>query len=58
MFALAETPIRFRAGLVTLPYIAIISDVGSWWLTKLSTTFAGMVLVGGALIGVLLMEAR
>ena len=51
MFALAETPIRFRAGLVTLPYIAIISDVGSWWLTKLSTTFAGVVLVGGALIG-------
>jgi hypothetical protein len=51
IFALGETPLLFRTALVALPYVAILADVGSWWLTKLSTVFAGVVLVGGALMG-------
>jgi len=54
IFAHGETPLWFRATIVGLPYAAILADVGSWWLTKLSTVFAGVVLVGGALMGLAL----
>jgi len=54
IFAHGETPLWFRATIVGLPYAAILADVGSWWLTKLTTVFAGVVLVGGALMGLAL----
>ncbi len=55
IFAFSETPIWFRAVIVTIPYLTIIIDIGSWWLTKyLSPTFAWTVLGGGAAMGVAL----
>lgn len=38
--------------LIALPFMAIIIDVGSWWLTKMSVVFAYAVIAGGAMMGV------
>ena len=35
---------------IALPFIAIILDIASWWLTKVSTPFAYVVVIGGALM--------
>jgi len=51
IFAQSDTPSWFRIGLIVTPYVAILADVGSWWLTKWDTFFAGVVIVGGALMG-------
>lgn len=37
---------------VAMPFVAIILDIMSWWLTKVSTPFAYVVFAGGALMGV------
>ena len=36
IFALSETPVWLRVLLVVLPYLTIIMDIGSWWLTSIS----------------------
>ena len=55
IFALSETPIWLRVALVVIPYLTIIMDIGSWWLTKyLDPTFAYVVLIGGAGMGLAL----
>ncbi len=55
IFAFSETRVWFRAAIVAIPYLTIIIDIGSWWLTKyLSPTFAWTVLGGGAVMGVAL----
>lgn len=36
---------------VTLPFLAIWLDIGSWWLTKYKPIFAYTVIVGGLLMG-------
>ncbi len=52
IFALSGTPAWFRAVVVAVPYLTIIMDIGSWWLTKyLSPTFAWIVFGGGAAMG-------
>ena len=52
IFALSESPAWFRAIVVAVPYLTIVMDIGSWWLTKyLSPTFAWIVLIGGAAMG-------
>lgn len=35
---------------IAAPFVAIIMDIASWWLTKVSTPFAYMVMLGGALM--------
>lgn len=37
--------------IIAAPFVAIIMDIASWWLTKVSTPFAYVVVVGGALMG-------
>lgn len=37
--------------IIATPFVAIILDIASWWLTKVSTPFAYVVVVGGALMG-------
>ncbi len=44
-------PVWFKCTIIALPFVAVIIDVGSWYLTKLNTAFAWMVIVGGALMG-------
>jgi len=52
IFALSETPVWFRSTIVALPYLTIVMDIGSWWLTKyFSPTFAWIVFAGGAAMG-------
>ena len=44
-------PIWFKCTAIALPYAAIVSDVSSWYFTKLYHPFALVVLGGGALMG-------
>ncbi len=50
IFALSSTPPWFRATVVVLPYVAIVFDIGSWWLTKFFPVFGVIVVMGGALM--------
>lgn len=55
IFALSETPVWLRAALVVFPYVTIVMDIGSWWLTKyFDPTFAYVVLISGAGMGLAL----
>lgn len=36
---------------ICVPFVAIFLDIASWWLTKVSTGFAYVVMVGGGLMG-------
>jgi hypothetical protein len=51
IFALSRVPLWLRVGLIVIPYLAIIADIGSWWLTKYEPLFASIVLIGGAFMG-------
>jgi hypothetical protein len=51
IFALSGVPSWLRITLIVLPYLAIVADIGSWWLTKLEPVFAYVVIIGGALMG-------
>ena len=54
IFSLSETPVRWRALIVILPFLAIWADIGSWWITKFVPIFAYIVIGGGALMGLVL----
>jgi hypothetical protein len=51
IFSLSETPVWLRVILVAFPYLAILADIGSWWLTKFDPVFGVVVVVGGAIMG-------
>jgi hypothetical protein len=52
IFSLSETPTWFRVVVLIAPYLAIVMDIGSWWVTKYySPVFAYVVLLGGAFMG-------
>ncbi len=44
-------PVWFKSAVIAAPFVAMILDVGSWYLTKLNTGFALVVIVGGGLMG-------
>jgi hypothetical protein len=44
-------PVWFKSLVIALPFLSMIIDVGSWYLTKLNTAFAWAIIVGGALMG-------
>ncbi len=56
IFALSETPVWFRVVVVTVPYLGILMDIGSWWFTKYldPAFFAYLVIGGGGLWGLAL----
>lgn len=54
IFSLSETPVWFRVSLVVIPYLAILADIGSWWLTKFDPLFGSVVVIGGAFVGLAL----
>jgi hypothetical protein len=56
VFALSDTPVRFRVFLVVVPYLGILMDIGSWWFTKYldPEVFAYVVIGGGACWGLAL----
>jgi hypothetical protein len=48
IFSLASgVPFQLKAAAVIMPYIFLILDIASWWLTKLNPHFALLVIVGG-----------
>ena len=56
IFALSETPAWLRVSLVVVPYLTILMDIGSWWLTKYldPAIFSYVVVAGGACMGLAL----
>jgi hypothetical protein len=44
-------PVWFKCTVIALPFLSIVVDIGSWYLTKINTVFAWAVIIGGALMG-------
>jgi hypothetical protein len=44
-------PLWLKCVVIMIPFIAILLDIGSWYLTKLFTPFAWVVMISGALMG-------
>jgi len=44
-------PVWFKSVVIALPFLSMIIDVGSWYLTKINTAFAWAVIIGGGLMG-------
>jgi len=44
-------PVWFKSVVVVAPFLCIMTDVGSWYLTKLNTAFAWIIIASGALMG-------
>lgn len=51
IFALSRIATWARVAIVVLPYLSIVADIGSWWLTKFHPAFGIVVVVGGAVMG-------
>ena len=51
IFVFSDMPPSVRAFLVTIPFLAIWLDIGSWWFTKHDPIFAYIVIGGGVLMG-------
>ncbi len=48
IFSLASgVPVKLKAAAVVIPYLFLILDIASWWLTKLNPHFALLVIVSG-----------
>jgi len=54
IFSLSETPTWLRISLVVVPYLSILADIGSWWITKFDPAFAVIVIIGGGVMGLAL----
>jgi uncharacterized membrane protein YfhO len=50
-FSFTSYPNWLKATLYILPFLAIILDIGSWWLAKLAPGFAVLVILGGIFLG-------
>jgi hypothetical protein len=44
-------PVWFKCTVIALPYVAILMDIGSWFITKVIHVFAIVVMAGGVLMG-------
>lgn len=44
-------PVWFKSLVIAVPFLAIITDTSSWYLIKLNSAFAWIVLISGALMG-------
>jgi hypothetical protein len=44
-------PLWLKCVILVTPFLAILLDIGSWYLTKLYTPFAWVVMISGALMG-------
>ncbi|MDO7597061.1 MAG: elongation factor-1 alpha [Pseudomonadota bacterium] len=48
IFSLAAgVPRYLKASVIVTPYVFLIIDISSWWLTKLNPNFAWLVIIGG-----------
>ena len=44
-------PVWFKATVIVVPFLTMITDIGSWYLTKLNPNFAWIIIVSGVLMG-------
>ncbi|MEE8428061.1 MAG: hypothetical protein V3S33_00970 [Gammaproteobacteria bacterium] len=44
-------PPWLKSAVIAIPFIAIISDISSWYLTKVYTPFAWVIMIGGVFMG-------
>jgi len=44
-------PVWFKCTVIAVPFVAIVLDIGSWYLTKLNPNFAWIIYVGGIGMG-------
>lgn len=44
-------PVWFKSLVIAVPFLTMITDVGSWYLTKLNTSFAWIIIGSGVLMG-------
>ena len=54
IFAFSEIHKLLRLIILALPFLAIWTDIFSWWFTKYQPIFAYTVIIGGALMGIAL----
>lgn len=53
IFSVAETPtVKYKCIAIGMPYVFLLVDILSWWLTKLSPMFAWLVIIAGMGMGV------
>ncbi len=51
IFSLASgVPKTLKSTAIVMPYIFLIVDIASWWLTKLSPGFAWLIIIGGGMM--------
>ena len=52
IFSLASgIPKALKSTVIVMPYIFLLIDIASWWLTKLNPHFAWLVIIGGSTMG-------
>ncbi|MFT7234823.1 MAG: hypothetical protein ACI9QV_000391 [Methylophagaceae bacterium] len=52
IFSLASgIPRVLKTTVIVMPYIFLVVDIASWWLTKLNPHFAWLTIVGGGMMG-------
>jgi hypothetical protein len=52
IFSLASgIPKVLKSIVIVMPYIFLIIDIASWWLTKLNPNFAWLTIIGGGMMG-------
>lgn len=53
IFSFSETtPVQFKCIAVGMPYVFLITDILSWWLTKLHPLFAWLIIFAGMGMGI------
>lgn len=52
IFILCEMPVMLKRIVVAIPFIAILADILSWYLTRMMPGFAYVVVTAGALMGI------
>lgn len=45
-------PVWFKSAVIALPFLGLVVDVSSWYLTKFDPIFAWVVIISGAVMGV------
>ena len=44
-------PVWFKSLVIAVPFLTMITDIGSWYLTKLNPGFAWIIIISGGLMG-------
>jgi hypothetical protein len=52
IFVLCEMSVKLKRAMVIVPFLAILIDIFSWYLTKIIPGFAVLVIISGGLMGI------